>query len=133
VTTEELKRLRELCEAQKTFLPYRYAEGFGRINTAWAEPYCRELEVCTGLTDEQGRLVVGAVNALPSLLDEVERLQAELAKVKVENRKLHTDAMFSQTAGEREACAKVAESYPMFGAVVAAAIRARGESEVSRG
>jgi hypothetical protein len=86
-----------------------------------------------GRCKADAELIAASRTALPSLLDEVERLQAELAKVKVENRKLHTDAMFSQTAGEREACAKVAESYPMFGAVVAAAIRARGESEVSRG
>ena len=77
---EEIKRLRTMYEAQKTFLPYRYADGFGRVYTTWAEPYCRELEVCNGLTDEQGRLVVGAVNALPALLDEVEKLKRVIAE-----------------------------------------------------
>lgn len=80
MTEEELERLEELC-SRATPGPWKVRQEFGRSLT----PYGDVFMLCAADLGEEASLnnaafIVAARTALPALLAEVRRLQAELAK-----------------------------------------------------
>ena len=88
VTPEELKRLRELCDAATGGEWQRYGHiGSGSLARVRAivgkcERTHREMFQDVPSDGNDAAFIAAARTALPALLDEVERLKAELAKVR---------------------------------------------------
>lgn len=74
IGTKELRRL--VTAASAIRMPWRYSEGFGIIMSAFDSSCNRKRMVLRDCCDEVGRLIVAAVNALPSLLASAEELAA---------------------------------------------------------
>ena len=83
-TAAELRRLREAAKISTL----RYEESDGTICVGSGDGYPEDAAVCelwgedNKKSDDFGKLVVAAVNALPSLLDELDRRGREIKELK---------------------------------------------------